>query len=274
MDLYHGIPIIDTEQPATNLSHPAGQSYGFAERDYCQYPQEMLASPEEMQIIPESEWDARFDEQEATESSLEHIFLSGPNGTPAFDNLDQDGLPDCWCHSTCHTVMLDRLKRNLPTVRFNAVAVATMLKKTNGAWAGLSAQFAAEQGLPIIGTTPGTWPYQSRKGKDTPELRAAMVRYKIEEDFVDLTKQVYDQNLTRSQLATCLFSNIPCAVDFSWWGHSVAALRWVRISKGEWGLLVLNSWGADWGRHGLGVLQGSKMIPMGAVATRVTSASA
>lgn len=270
MASFNGIPIIDTDGPTTDVSHPPGATFGYVERDYAKYPQTMFAQPDTMQLIDPSEWDARYDEQEATQSSLEHLFLSGPGGKPAFDQLDQNGFPDCWCHSTGHSIMLDRLKRGEANPRLNAVAVATLLKETQGGWCGLSAKFARENGFPEVGTGPGQWPYQSRNGKDTAALRAAMALNKITEDFVDLTRQVYDQNLTRNQLATCLFNNVPCPVDFNWWGHSVCAVRWVRLSPGEWALLILNSWGASWGRYGLGLLQGSKMVPNGSVATRLT----
>lgn len=277
-EFFKGIPVIDTDTPnhpdVLALTHPTGVSFGAVERDYSIYPETMFAQPTEMEIIPETEWDARYAEQESTQSSMEHIFLSSPGGTPAFANLDQDGFPDCWAHSTGHSIMLDRLKQNLPVVRVNPVGVATLLKQTSGGWCGLSAKFARENGYPPIGTGTGEWPYQSRKGKDTPELRANMTKFKVVEDWVDLTQQVYSQNLTRAQLSTCLFNNIPCPVDFNWWSHSVCAVRWVKLEAGGWGLLILNSWGPSWGRNGLGILKGSQMVPNGAVATRMTTASA
>ncbi len=275
MDFYKGsIPIIECDGPATDLSHPKNQARGMVPRDYSIYPQEMFAPPDQMQVIPKTEWDARYDEQEATQSSLEHIYLNGPNGGPMFVNLDQNGFPDCWAHSTAHSIMLDRIAQNLPILRLQAVAVATMLHQTSGGWCGLSAKFARENGYPVEGTGPGQWPHGTRNTKyDTPELRANMALHKIEEDWVDLTKQVYDQNLTSLQLATCGFNNIPSPSDFNWWGHSVCQVRWVRIEAGSWGPLILNSW-LNWGRHGLGVLRGSQAIANGAVATRVTSASA
>lgn len=273
MDFYKDIPIMDADGPATDVSHPAGASFGMVPRDYSIYPEPMFAQPDQMQIIPQSEWDARFDEQEATKSSLEHLYLNGPNGEPAFVNLDQDGFPDCWAHSTAHSIMLDRLKQNLPIIKLNGVAAATLMNQTNGGWCGMSAQFA-RRGYPVMGTGAGEWPEHTRNRKyDTPALHTEMAHFKIEEDWVDLTRQVYDQNLTRAQLATCLFNNIACPVDFNWWGHSVCAVRWVRLEAGSWGLLILNSW-LNWGRHGLGVLRGSQAIPNGSVATRLTTASA
>jgi len=267
------IPIIDTDGPTTELSHPQGMMMGCIPRDYNIQPQEMFQSPSEMEIIPESEWDARYDEQEETKSSLEHIFLNGPNGGPAFINLDQNGHGYCWAYSTGSAIMLDELKRGVRPRRLNPHATAAIIKRgrDEGGWGGLSAQWAREHGYAEEGTGPGQWPLHSRNLQyDTPELRAAMTKTIVEEDWVDLTKSVYDQNLTRAQIATCGFNNIPGPRDYNWWGHSVCAVRWVRIERGNWGQLILNSW-KGWGRFGLGVLQGSKAVANGALGIRLTS---
>src|SRR6185503_1038042 len=192
MDFYKGvIPILEPHKSAhQDILNPKNQAKGLVPRDYSKYPETMFAPPDQIVLVPESEWDARYDEQEETQSSLEHIYLSGPNGGPAFVNLDQNGFPDCWCHSTAHSIMLDRLKQGLPYLQLNAVAVATMMKQTNGGWCGLSAKWARENGYPVVGTGPGQWPYQTRNNHDTPELRANMALHKIEEDWVDLTSEV------------------------------------------------------------------------------------
>lgn len=273
--MYKGIiPIIETDEPETELLRPAGVSYGLVERDYDEDPEMMFAQPSEMQLIPESEWDARFDEQEEQQSSLEHIYLSGPNGTPAFPALNQQSDGYCWFYSTGQTMMLDRLRRNLPMVRFNPHSGAAIIKKgrNEGGWCGLSAEFATEHGIAVEGNGPGQWPANSRDLRyDTPALRAEMAKYKIEEQWTDLTKQVYDRNLTMAQVATCGFNNIPGPRDYYWWSHSVTALRWVRVERGSWGQLILNSWGPGWGRHGLSVLRGSKAVCNGGLAIRLTS---
>lgn len=274
MDFYkNNIPIIDTEVPATDLSHPRDVKFGMIPRDYRVDPPSMFAPPSEMELIPESEWDARYDEQEELQSSLEHIYLSGPNGTPRFINLDQNGDGYCWFYSTAQSMMVDRLRRNLPLVRFNPHAGAAIVKggRDEGGWCGLSAKFAREVGMAEEGTGPGQWPLHSRNLKyDTPELRAAMAKYKVEEEWTDLTKAVYDQNLTMAQVATCGFNNIPGPGDYNWWSHSVCRLRWVRIERGAWGQLILNSW-KNWGRYGLAVLRGSQAICNGGLAIRLTS---
>lgn len=275
-DFYKGsIPILEDVSAHADTLHPSGQAKGLVPRDYAVDPEPMFAAPSDMPLIPTSEWDARFDEQEAQQSSLEHIYLSGSGGTPAFVNLDQNGDGYCWAYSTGHAIMLDRLRQNLTPIRINPHATAAIIKggRDEGGWCGLSAKWGRENGYAVEGTGLGEWPLQSRNLKyDTPELRAAMRLHKITKDWTDLTRQVYDAQLTKSQLTTCLFNNNPCPTDFNWWGHSVCSLRWVRISANEWGLLILNSW-LGWGRHGLGVLRGSQSIPNSALCVRATSPS-
>jgi len=271
---YKNIPIIDTDGPTDDLLYPKDVEYGLVPRDYATDPEAMFSPPSGMELIPQSEWDARFDEQEATKSSLEHIYLSGSNGAPAFTCLEQNGHGYCWSYSTYHSVMLDRLRRNLPMVRLNPHATAAIIKngRDEGGWCGLSAKFGREHGHAVQGTDPGQWPLHSRNLRfDTPALRAEMTKYKIEEEWTDLTRELYNQNLTMAQVATCGFNNIPGPRDYNWWGHSVCGIRWVRIERGSWGQLILNSW-KGWGRHGLGVLRGSKAVCNGGLAIRSTSA--
>jgi len=275
-DFYHGnIPIIDTESTTSEeMLYPEGATFGLVPRDYSTDPEAMFSPPSDMVLIPESEWDARFDEQEELKSSLEHIYLSGPNGTPAFINLNQNGHGYCWFYSVTHSVMMDRLRRNLPLVRLSGHSGAAIIKRgrDEGGWCGLAAKFAREHGIAPEGSGPNQWPVHSRDLRhDTPAMRAEMAKYKLDEEFVDLTRSVYDQNLTRAQLATTGFNNIPGPGDYNWWRHSVCRMRWVRVERGNWGQLILNSW-PGWGRHGLGVLIGNKAVSNGALAIRSTAA--
>lgn len=263
------IPILDDfGTKTTDLTHPKGVRFGMTPRDYSLFPEEMLAGPESIKVIPQSEWDSRYDEEEQTESSLEHKFLRG--GQPAFVNLDQNGDGYCWDYSNGHGFMMTRLRDGMPVVRVNPHASAAIIKggRDEGGWCGLGAQFAKEHGWALEGTGVGQWPLHSRNLKyDTPSLRAEMAKLKVQEDVYDLTRRVWDQSLTTLQLATCGFNNIPAPSDFNWWGHSVCQIRWVRIERGSWGPLILNSW-KGWGRFGLAVLRGSQAIANGAVAVR------
>jgi hypothetical protein len=268
MEFYKGsIPIIEpASSEGRDLLHPKDATYGYVPRDYREYPEEMFAPPSELTTIPQSEWDARYDEQEESESSLEHIFLQGES--PAFVNLDQNGDGHCWAYSTGHALMLSRLRDNRPLKRLNPHFVATYLKRFNGGWCGASAKVAAEVGYLEEGSGPDQWPLHSNNAGLLNQTRLdAAKKYKSTEEWRDLTRQIYDQSMTSLQLATCGFMNVPAPSDFNWWGHSVCQVRWVRIERGSWGPLILNSW-KGWGRFGLGVLRGSQATANGAVAIR------
>lgn len=253
-ELYKGkIPIVTGSLNAGFLRGlpPAPLATGAVPRDFTIDPVEMRDSPAGMKLYDEKDYDALYDSGEANEDSLEHIYLRAAEAGQ-FEFLDQNGFPDCWAHSTAHALMVDRLKQNLPFVKLNAVGVATLMNRTNGGWCGASMKFAREHGFPVVGTGPGQWPYQSRRGKDTPELRASMALHKSLEDWYDLGNAEYEQDLSKAQIATCLFNNNPVPSDYNRYGHSMLSLRYVRTPIG-WGLLTLNSW-AQFGYYGLCVL--------------------
>src|SRR5574338_729599 len=85
---------------------------GAIPRDFSVDPVEMRDSPSGMKTYDPSEWDALYDKGEEAQDSLEHLYLRGDN--PAFQFLDQNGFPDCWCHSTAHAAMFGYLLQNLP----------------------------------------------------------------------------------------------------------------------------------------------------------------
>lgn len=263
-DFYKGkIPIVyrDLNEGFIRGTPDEAPTFGCTPRDFDVDPVEMRDSPSVMVTYDESEHDALYDKSEKYEDSLEHIYLRG--GKPAFAHLDQSKFPDCWFHSTAHAMMLDRLKQNLPVVRFNAVAGATLLNRTDGGWSGLSMKFTRENGCPVMGTGPGEWPQWTRDRKyDTPELRATMARYKADEVWYDFGKREYDQKLTKKQLATCGFNAVPTPTDWNRFGHAMCTIRYVRIERNHWGWLTLNSW-QGFGHYGLCVL--ADMVPDNAV---------
>jgi hypothetical protein len=276
-ELYKGkVPIIrrSLNEGWMRGDAPADIATGCIPRDYAVDPVLMRDSPATMTVYKESEWDALYDEQEATESSLEHIFLRGDK--PAFVNLDQGPDGYCWAYSTGHAMMLDRLKQNLPLVRINPHATAAIIKRgrDEGGWCGLSMKWAREYGYAVEGTGPGEWPLHSRNLKyDTPALRAAMALHKAEEDWYDLGKQEWEQKESRLQLATCGFNNNPTPSDFNVFGHSMCQVRWVRVERGHWGQLILNSW-VGFGYYGLCVIPETTTRVDNGVSLRASSPSA
>jgi len=242
-------------------------STGAVPRDFDEDPVEMRDSPDALPLFEDDQILDIYHQQEKEENSLEHLYLR--NDQPAFEFLDQNGFPDCWAHSTAHGLMFDYLKMGLTPPRFNAVAVATMLKRTNGGWSGLSLKFARDHGFPVIGDGPGEWPYQTRKGRDDSRLREAMATHKSVEEIYDLGKREYDQTLSKKQQKSCGAQNLPMMADFNRFGHAMLQIRTVPIGN-VLCPLILNSW-KGFGYHGLCVL--SDMWADGACAIRTSTPS-
>lgn len=298
--------VIHDGTPASRVFAPVidGQpkGHGYVPRDYRVYPAQMFDPPDQMPLIPQGEWAERIREKNAKKSWLRDIRDTANGGQP-FPSLDQNGQGYCWAYSVTTCVMLVRALMNQPYVRLSAHGVACMVKgfRDEGGWCGLSAKFVREKGVPSV----AFWQEKSMsRSNDRPETWANALLHRVTEEWVDLTRNVYDQNLTWAQVVSCALSNIPQANDFNHWSHSVAGgLRLVdgnalrdctRAESGKlmgavevarfWGLdnpvtmgfgnEILNSWTDGWGDRGLGVLTGNKAIPDGALAIRVTGASA
>jgi hypothetical protein len=259
------------ENTSWDSFNPAAARHGAVPRDFSVDPVEMFASPHGMPLYPRSEWSARIKVKVEQKSRLSDLRETMANGS-WHRSLDQNGQGYCWFYSVTSTVMFARARDMMPYVRLSAHGGACKVKnfRDEGGWCGLGAKFVRENGVPSV----EAWPEKSMsRSNDNAATWADAAKYKIVEDWVDLSAPVYDQNLTFEQVASCLLNNIPCAVDFNWWGHSVCALDLVEVEPGDFGLLIINSWTDQWGDRGMGVLRGARCKPDGAVATRVVMAA-
>lgn len=263
-EYWNGYPLYDDATPAH--VYAAGGVCGTVERDYAVQPDTVGSSPSEMDLIPPSDYDAIIDRQEAEQSSLEHLYLRA-----GWEHLDQGPVGYCWAHSVTHALMLEMTKAGV-FEPLSAYAVAATIKsgRDEGGWCGLSIQFAKERGVP----TQRAWPQGDRDYRryDTPAVWADAARHRVTEDWVDYARPAYDRTMVMGQHDSCLLNNVPLAVDYMWWAHSVCALRLVRIEPGSYGTLILNSW-AGWGRRGLGVIRGDRRRPDGCVGVRASRAA-
>jgi hypothetical protein len=193
-----------------------------------------------------------------------HTLITRRNGTVLISS-------NCWAYSTTRTVEYVRAIQNLPYVALSAHSVGCVVKgfRDEGGWCGLSAEYIRAKGV----VPESLWPAKSMsRSHNTAANWEEAAKYRITEDFVDLARPVYDQNLTFAQMVSCLLQNVPCVGDFNWWGHSVCAVD-VDEMDGEVVLDIDNSWTPGWGDNGTGKLRGSKKIPDGAVATRSVNPS-
>lgn len=225
----------------------------------------MFASPKEIPLIPRSEWQARIQERKLQGLGLEAIWRRKFGSSVGTAHLDQNGQGFCWAYSTGHAIMFTRVRDGQEAKRLSPHAVACKIKnfKDQGGWCGLSAQFARENGYPTV----DTWKEKSMSRQyDNATTWNEAKQYRITEDYVDLTVNVWEENLTYDQYITCLLMNLPVQSDFNWWGHSVCSVD-VDWLDGEAVPRIINSW-AGWGEEGFATLQGKRAIPDGAVSTR------
>ena len=265
--------IIDDTTPA-DVTHDPAFARGYVERDLLIDPPGMFADP--TGTIPDMTYDEiaqRIKEQVEAESSLKHV-----RRRANIASLDQNGQGYCWAYSNGMVLIIGRARDGQPYVRLSPHAVACKIKnfRDEGGWCGLSAKFAREVGYP----SEEFWPQKSMsRSHDNPATWANAALHKTSEEWVDLAKPVYDQNLTKKQVLTALVMNLPCSVDFNWWGHSVCALQ--AVVRGnrttpvaqDFGILILNSWTDGWGDKGEAELWDGKSVPDGAVCIRSSTVS-
>ncbi len=277
MALYlNRIPIITRSLDQGWLRGVGEESFGCVPRDYDVDPPQMGDSPDGIDTTIDVV--AYHQELMAQKATTIHRFLQGDidNGKPMFTNLDQNGQGFCWAYSTAQAIMLDRMRRNLPPVRMSAHAVACKIKhfQDQGGWCGESARFArgTDPNFPGLGGYPTTdvWPEQSMNRKyDTPATWENAALHMSSEDWYDLGKREYDQELTKKQIQVLGVTGCPQMWDYNRFSHSMAGID-VGLLDGVLHPIVLNSW-KGYGYHGLALLYG--MWPDNACAIRSTTPS-
>lgn len=269
------MPFVINDSTNNDVIFPDPQLHarGAVPRDYNVQPIEMFEAPDKIPLISRSEWQGMIQERKEKQSGLRDIWRRQAQKlgvSVASLHLDQNGQPYCWAYSIAQTIMMVRCRDNQPYERLSAHGVACQIKnfQDQGGWCGLSAQFAREKGYPTV----KTWAEKSMSRSNlTEEMKLESLQYRITEDWVDLTRPVWGQNLTYDQVITCLLMNIPCAVDFNWWSHSVCACDVVWLS-GNAVPVILNSW-YEWGEDGFAEIEGQRAVPDGAVGTRAVIAT-
>lgn len=242
---------------------------GLIPRNFDTHPEGCSASATtwDIPLIDESEWDERIAEQEAKQSSLQHIRDKGMNGQP-IPSRDQNGKGYCWMHSGTSSALLIRAANNQPYADLSAYAGACMIKnyRDEGGNGIDGIEFFAQRGIP----TSQFWPQQSMsRSNDNPATWANAAKYMVQ-DWVDAGDP--GQDVMRKRAATILLMGLCGAFDYNWWSHSVCGARLVKRSP--FTIRIWNSWSDQWGQRGMGDLVEGHAIPDNMVVCRGYKAAA
>lgn len=187
--------------------------------------------------FPESEWDARIDEQVELEARCSDFC-----DFPAFD---QDGLPTCWAIGTAQAATILRRIMGLPFVQLSGCSLAVPISGGHsGGWEKEANDYAVEHGIASVGVWPENNTNRSLNSK--PEVDSDRKNHKVLE-FLDMK--------TKANWVSACLRTKPGPFAYNSMRHVMAMCDVVRIEKGSLGFRVRNSWHDSWGaknKHGFG----------------------
>lgn len=179
--------------------------------------------------IPESEYDARIDEQIALEARASDFC-----DFPAFD---QDGLPTCWAIGTAQGMSITRRIMGLPHVQISGCSIAVPISGGHsGGFEGDAVEFLAKNG----GASVDVWPENNtnRSLNSDPKV--------IEDRKLHLVTEFLEMS-TRANWATMCLKTKVGPFAYNRMSHVMCMCDFVRIERGDYGFRVRNSWHDSWG---------------------------
>ena len=175
--------------------------------------------------------------------------------------INQRATNYCWCFGVTQGIMnrYAAMDGSSPRLSPNSAACQGKNFRNEGGWGSEAIEYIEKYGL----AEQKYWPENSfnRDLVGNEEVKASAAKHGLIK-FKELPAYNLD-----SMMSVLLdpYNPSPVSVGYTWWGHLVVALQAIRY-QGEWGVIIANSWGADWGDRGYGVLLGSKAIAAEAIA--------
>lgn len=264
---------IITDSTSNDVLFPAACRTGAVPRDFGVQPvgSDGLKPPSGIALIPESEWIPRIRDRKKYGLGLSQIWKTGWNGG-RMPSKDQGQRGYCWSHSVTRCLEFLLAKANQKQELLSAYSIACKIKnfQDEGGWCGLSGKFVADYGV----VPESLWPARSvDRSLDNAANWESAKAFRMTEGWYDLNRQVWDQDITWKGVVSLLLQNVPCAIDYMPWGHSVNVFD-VDEKDGEVWPVIFNSWGDGWGDQGTALLMNAwSRSPDGAVAPLVSVAA-
>ena len=178
-----------------------------------------------------------------------------------WDVKDQDGLGACASFAASGCVEVAEAVAGLPRVELASFCLYSLVSYPSDSGSGLdeNATIVSTIGVPeraFSSKFSGTGGWSNSSGWPAGWKENA-ARHKC--SVVDLGGDSSSE--AWHNLVVCLLRGIPCAIGVDWpGGHSIMAVAPVFTSSSVTGILIVNSWGADWNGDGRTVRSKSNVI--------------
>ncbi len=198
-------------------------------------------------LIPQSEWQARIQEQQETQSRISDLVAHYK-----IPPKNQGSLNYCWIYAPVHAMELNRVRSGYPYQPLAAAQVGACIKRgrNSGGWGMEGVRWIGQHGIATegdYGSSPAIQPSYA-----SPAMMRAAARNKCTE-WVECRPKVVPQ------LVSMLLRGYAVAIGLDWWRHEVTACEAIWLD-GAIAIRIRNQW-QGWGSNGFGILRGSKMIP-------------
>lgn len=161
---------------------------------------------------------------------------------------DQGSLSSCASNATVQSLLVLRSVANLPEVVLSPGSVYGPIAYPRDSGSTLDdnlEQISAVGAVPAALVKPNDW----NPGKFPAGWQTAAKPYRVVEWF--------DLGGKFDNVASAVLYGFPAVIGVSWsggGGHSVCVVGLAKSSSGVWSLVYVNSWSADWGDSGFGLL--------------------
>lgn len=226
----------------------------------------IVSFEDQIPIIPRSEWGDRIRQLEKDEATLRHI--TEYHKIPC---KDQKQVNYCHAASPAHAIEVLNASMGQPFVEMSIGGIGGPVTnyRNDGAWIGDDLQHIVKYGCPSTEFVPML---AIRKSEWKPGAEENALSHRVKEwwDLGDVRNDGIPKSVMFDRIATMLLMRLPVCFAYWWMGHAMTAFNLTITKNKKFGLLIRNSWTAQWGDNGFAEYEeGTKGTPDEAYVPRV-----